>query len=181
MQHQAFSCSICCVWFPRETFPMSPLLFTCLHLNCKADFKLSISAWNRITLSSLWMKKMANHRKEWPCRHVFLFTLHHSRDKTHSLFWTRFPLTRTFSSSNLTVFQHQGSWLHKVPASTVLSFPLFPCSCGTYHATLLPATLVTSRGMLWYLCFQACLSGHAKRAECPKQLLYQDLSSSANK
>lgn len=43
---------------------------------------------------------MANHR-EWPCCHVFLFTLRNFRSKPASLLWTPFPLTEIFSASEL--------------------------------------------------------------------------------
>lgn len=94
---------------------------------------------------------MAN-RREWPCCHVFLFTLRNSRDKTASLLWTPFPLTGIFSPSelntsfsrraaNCTMFlQGYGSYF---PASTHLPPALLPVTSEDQSSDLrdaLPAT-----------------------------------------
>lgn len=74
---------------------------------------------------------MANHR-EWPCCHIFLFTLHNSRDKTASLLWTPFPLTDTFSLS-----EWNTSFSRRAASCTMFSqgycsyFPHFTCCLAT--------------------------------------------------
>lgn len=74
---------------------------------------------------------MANHR-EWPCCHVFLFTLQNSRDKTASLLWMPFPLTDIFSLS-----EWNASCSRRAASCTMFSqgycsyFPHFTCCLAT--------------------------------------------------